>query len=141
MADRGAAARRTAEVAGRPSVHEARAWIGFRLDEISGAGVGRVEGIYVDARHDTLEWLLVRRGRFGVCCLVPGREAVDAGGRVWVPWDRTTIRRSPGVEPGTPLKVDDELELCAHYGIAEGVGRTAQLAGRSRSETSLRPAD
>jgi hypothetical protein len=139
MADHGAAAEPTPDVAGRPSVDEARGWIGFRLDEISGAGVGRVEGIYLDARHDTLEWLLVRLGRFGACSLVPAREAVDAVGHVWVPWDRTTIRHSPDVEAGTPLTVGDELELCVHYGIAEGVGRTAQLAGRSRSDTSLRP--
>jgi hypothetical protein len=139
MADHGAAAQPAPDVAGRPSVHEARAWIGFRLDEISGAGAGRVEGIYVDARHRTLEWLLVRRGRFGSCCLVPAREAVDAGGRVWVPWDRTTIRHSPDVDPGTPLTVGEELELCAHYRIAEGVGRTAELAGRPRSDTSLGP--
>jgi hypothetical protein len=137
-ADRGETAT-TARKADRPSVGEARGWVGSRLDEISGAPVGRIEGIYVDGRSGEPEWLVVRRGRFGSRCFVPAREAVDAVGHVWVPWDRATIRRAPDAERGAPLTVGEEHELCAHYGIAEGVGRAADLAGRPRSDASSRP--
>jgi hypothetical protein len=124
----------------RPSVDEARSWVGFRLDEMSGTGVGRVEGFLVDARDGEPEWLLVRQGRLGTCCVVPAREAVGAAGHVWAPWERGTIRSSSEVEPGASLTVGDELELCAHYGIGEGAGRAGELAGRPRSDTSCRPA-
>lgn len=125
--------------ASHSSVEEARSWVGFRLDEMSGAGVGRVEGLLVDARKGEPEWLLVRLGRLGTCGVVPAREAVGAAGHVWVPWDRTTIRSCPEVEPGASLAVAEELALCAHYGIGEGVGRAGELARRRGSEVSSRP--
>jgi hypothetical protein len=125
--------------ASRPSIEEVRSWIGFRVDEVSGVGVGRVEGLFLDARSGEPEWLLVRRGRMGTCCVVPARETVGAAGHVWAPWDRDTIRSSSDVDPGAPLTVGDELELCAHYGIGEGIARAAELAGRSRSDSSSRP--
>jgi hypothetical protein len=124
----------------RPSVDEARSWVGFSLDEMSGAGAGRVEGLLVDARDGEAEWVLVRLGRLGSCGVVPAREAVGAAGQVWVPWDRATIRSCREVEPGASLTVAEERELCAHYGIGEGVGRAAELAGRPGSDTSARPA-
>jgi hypothetical protein len=126
--------------ASRASTQEASSWIGDRLDEMAGVGVGRVEGLLVDALNGETEWLLVRRGRMGTCCAVPAREAVGAAGHVWAPWKRGTIRSSSEVEPGASLAVAEELALCAHYGIGEGVGRAAELAGRPRSELSARPA-
>jgi hypothetical protein len=129
-----------AGVESHATADEVRGWIGARLDDFNGAPAGWVDGAYVDAAEGGVEWLLVRRGRFGGHCLVPAREAVEAAGHVWVPWDRATIRGSPGVEPGEPLTADRELELCAHYGIREGVGRAADVAARSPADASSRPA-
>ena len=56
-----------------------------------------------------------------------------------MPWDRDSIRRSPRVEPGGPLTADEELQLCEHYGIAEGIGRNAELEHRPRDETTVSP--
>jgi hypothetical protein len=122
----------------RPSVEEVREWIGYRLDEGSGAGVGRVEGAYVDERGGGVEWLLVRQGRLGALCLVPAREAVGAAGHVWVPWDRATIRTSPEVDATAPLAAGRELELCAHYGIGGAMGRAGELAARPGSDVTSR---
>src|SRR6058998_2385994 len=107
----------------RPTAEEAAGWIGHKVDEIGGATVGSVEGVYVDDESGEPEWLLVRMGRFGSRSLVPAREAVGAVGRVWVPYARDAIRSAPKVDPGTTVARDRELELCAHYGIAGDAGR------------------
>jgi hypothetical protein len=78
---------------------EVKVWIGFRLDEIAGAGVGKVEGVFVDESSGEPVWLLARMGRFGHHTLVPGRDAVEGVGRVWVPYTRDQIRRAPKVQP------------------------------------------
>ena len=125
----------------RPGREEARRWIGWRVDEISGAGVGKVEGVYVDDRSGMPEWLLMKTGRFGHHCCVPAREAVAGAGRIWIPWDRDTVRGSPRVEPDAPLTAEEELQLCAHYGIPRGLGRAAELAERPAEATTVRPID
>ncbi|HYU60698.1 MAG TPA: PRC-barrel domain-containing protein [Solirubrobacterales bacterium] len=125
------------DAAERPSRSEVEAWIGARLDDISGAGVGKVEGAYVDEKTGLPEWVLIRVGRFGHHCVVPAREAVAGVGHVWVPWDRNAIRRSPQVEPGGELTAEEELQLCGHYGIVEGLGRAGELANRPGDETTV----
>src|SRR5919109_2573515 len=92
-----------AEALDRPSRAEVEGWIGARLDEISGASMGKIEGAYVDAKTGLPEWILIRVGRFGHHCVVPAREAVAGSGHVWVPWDRNSIRRSPQVQRGGAL--------------------------------------
>ena len=87
---------------------------GHKLDEMSGAQVGKVEG---KATGDA-EWLVARMGRFGHYCLVPGRDAVAANGRVWVPYTRDQIRRAPRVEPKAPLESGPEQAVLEHYGLA-----------------------
>jgi hypothetical protein len=123
----------------RPSREDVEGWIGSRLDEIEGTGVGKVQGAYVDRRSGQPEWILIRTGRFGHHRVAPAREAVGGVGHVWVPWDRSSIRRSPRVDPDAELTPDDELVLCEHYGIVAGRGRVAELAGRSDDETSAVP--
>ena len=123
----------------RPTRADVEGWIGARLDEISGASVGKVEGAYLDEKTGLPEWILIRVGRFGHHCVVPAREAVAGVGHVWVPWDRNSIRRSPRVEPGGALTADEERQLCEHYGIVEGLGRNAELKNRPRDETTVAP--
>jgi hypothetical protein len=127
------------ETAG-PTLEEVLAWTGHKLDEITGAHVGRVEGAYVDAESGAAEWLLARMGRFGHHCLVPARDAVAAVGHVWVPYGRDQIRRAPKIEPRTPLTAAGEAELLAHYGIGGEAGRTGEIAGRDAESVTARPA-
>lgn len=87
---------------------------GHKLDEMGGAQVGRIEG----SAKGTMEWLVARMGRFGHYCLVPGRDAVSANGRVWVPYTRDQIRRAPRIEPDTQLDSESEQAVLAHYGLA-----------------------
>ena len=98
-----------------PDLDEIRSWSGYRLDDLSGAGVGRVEGPYTAESGGRPEWMLARMGRFGHYCLVPVRDAVAAGRHVWVPYTRELIREAPRIEPGTRLTPEGEAELRSHY--------------------------
>src|SRR5262245_57712129 len=113
----------------RPGAAEVRTWIGARLDEIGGAGVGKIEGMYVDAESGEPEWLLTKMGRFGRHALVPAGDAVGGVGEVWVPYDRDFLRGAPKVDAGDELDVDRESELSAYYEIDRG----ARLVGRDRA--------
>ena len=124
----------------RLELAEAQTWAGHRLDEIGGAAVGKVEGIYVDDESGRPEWLLARMGRFGHHTLVPARDAVEGVGRVWVPYTRDQIRRGPKASAGKPLSREAERELLGHYGIAADAGRFAELAKRPADAVTARPA-
>jgi len=124
----------------RPGAEEVRGWTGHRLDEISGGNVGRVDGVFVDEATGAPEWLLARMGRFGHYTLVPGRDAVEGVGHVWVPYSREQIRKAPKVDPDAPLTAGTERELLDHYGIAVSAGRAADLEQLADSAVSARPA-
>jgi hypothetical protein len=124
-----------------PSAEEMAAWKGYRLDEMNGSGVGKVEGVYVDEPSGEPVWLLARMGRFGHYCLVPARDAVAGVGRVWVPYARELIRKAPRIEPGTPVERDKERKLLEHYGVGtSAAGRGAELAKRPEDAITARPA-
>jgi hypothetical protein len=57
-----------------------------------------------------------------------------------VPYSRDQIRRAPRVEPNAPLTAGTEAELLAHYGIAVGAGRAAELEQLGDGAVSARPA-
>jgi hypothetical protein len=120
---------------------DVQAWTGFRLDDLRGSTIGKVEGAYVDAESGEPEWIQARMGRFGHHCLVPVRDAVAAGGHVWVPYSRDQIRKAPRHDAGKPLERDAEQGLLDHYGVGTGeVGRGAELAARDSSAVTARPA-
>lgn len=118
------------------SLTEALGWVGHKLDEISGATVGKVEEILVDAEDSSPSWLLVKVGRFGRRTVVPFEFAAAGVGHVWVPYSKEAIRSAPEVKPATGLDAARELELCEHYGIPADSERSLALAGREESESS-----
>lgn len=123
------------------TLDEVLSWNGFKLDDIGGATVGKIEGAYVDDPGGRPEWLLARMGRFGHHCLVPARDAVVAAGHVWVPYSRALIRKAPKLDAGKPLECDRERELLEHYGVGTAeAGRGAELAKRDASAVTARPA-
>lgn len=120
---------------------EAQGWKGFKLDDLGGATVGKIEGVYVDEQSGAPEWLLARMGRFGHHCLVPARDAVGAAGHVWVPYSRDQIRKAPRVEAGQPLEQQTETTLLEHYGVGtRAVGRGADLATQDPGAVTARAA-
>jgi PRC-barrel domain protein len=124
-----------------PTLEEARRWIGYRVDEVGGTGVARVRSVYVDQESGEPVWLLVKLGRFGKPTVIPLSEAAAVARTVWVAYPRELIRHAPTVDDGDPLTREQELELCAHYGIVGDRGRAGALAGRPQGAvTSQAPA-
>ena len=50
------------------------------------------------------------------------------------------MREAPRFKPSEALTAANELELCAHWGIREGQGRSAEVAGRDADEITALPA-
>ena len=131
----------TPEAAQKLTLAEAQGWQGFKLDDVGGSTVGKIESVYVDEESGEPEWLLSRMGRFGHHCLVPARDAVGAAGHVWVPYSRDQIRKAPRMEPGKPLEREAEEALLEHYGVGtSAVGRGADLAKRDPKAVTARAA-
>lgn len=121
---------------------EARAWLGNNVDDVDGRQVGFAHSLFVDATSGVPTWLVVgsKRRRIGSHVVVPAANCAGAGGRVWVAHDRESIRSSPVVDPSRSLLGEHELAICAHYGIAESVGRAAEVVAAGAAEVTSRPA-
>jgi PRC-barrel domain len=139
----------SAPSASPPSRAEAMGWVGYEVDEIGGAAVGRVHGFFVDAGSGEPAWLIAsvggRRGlrlrrRQARLVAIPLRDCAGGGGRVWVAHGRDAIGSAPVVDPTRPLLREHELAICAHYGIGEQVGRAAEVAGRPEGAVTSEPA-
>lgn len=131
-----------AKAAPQPSLEDVRQWVGYRVDEISGHGVAKVEGLMVDQESGEPAWLLAKLGRFGKVVPISIRECAAAAGKVWVPYDREVIREAPAVDPAMPLNREQERLVLDHYGIPDTVGRGAEIADRTAGAvTAQAPAD
>ena len=107
---------------------------------MTGTAAGRVEGLFVDAVSLEPVWLVIRIGRLGRRSAVPFEVAAGGVGHVWVPYTREQIKKLPEVDPGAGIDAARELELCAHFGIAPGIGRAAALEGRENDGLTCVPA-
>jgi hypothetical protein len=127
--------------AGLPSLAEARGWVGYRVDEVGGTGIGQVHGLFVDAEDGEPSWLIAKLGRVrGYLVAIPISGCAGGGGRVWVAHEGESIRSAPVVDPSRPLLREHELTICAHYGIGEGIGRAAEVVGRGEGSVASQPA-
>lgn len=114
----------------RPSREDVEAWAGYRVDEITGHSVAKVEGLFVDGESGEPAWVLAKLGRFGKVVPISVRECAAAAGRVWVPHDREVIRNAPAVDPTLPLNREQEQQVLEYYGIPDTVGRGAEIKDR-----------
>ena len=101
----------------KPGLTEARGWIGSRVTDSLGSGIGRLEDVWVDADSGDPAWLLLREGRFGNGRhkLVPFDGATAGGGQVWLPYERDVIRSSPEIGRQEILTAALGERLRAHY--------------------------
>jgi hypothetical protein len=128
------------ELAAPPSLGEARTWIGNAVDDLGGAGVGQVHGLFVDAGSSAPTWLIIKQGRVkSTLVAAPLRDCAAAAGRVWIAQEREKIRSAPVVDPTRPLLREHELTISAHYGVGETVGRAAEVAGRPENSVTSQP--
>ena len=98
-----------------PGADEARNWIGNRVEDVYGAGVGRVEDVLVDGSGSPT-WLVVREGRFTTnVAAVPFEGALGSPGHVWVPVGKDAIKSSPRIPETGEFTVEFERSLLEHY--------------------------
>mgnify|MGYP002636613274 CR=1 FL=1 len=125
----------------QPGLEDVKVWVGYRIDEVSGHSVAKVEGLFVDQESGEPAWILAKLGRFGKVVPISIRECAAAAGRVWVPHDREVIRNAPAIDPEMPLNREQELQVLNYYGIPDTVGRGAEIAERPvGTVTSAAPA-
>lgn len=97
-----------------PAPHDARDWIGWRVDDVYGARVGKLEDIHED--EEGRAWGLVNTTRFGAeYAVVPLLDAIAGQGHVWVPYERALIRS------GSLGLGSEEARARGYFGL----GRTA----------------
>ncbi len=101
----------------KPGFAEARGWIGHRVTDSLGSGLGRLEDVWIDADTGDPAWLLIREGRFGNgrCRLVPFGGSTAGGGQVWLPYERRVVRSSPEIGESELLTASLGERLRAHY--------------------------
>jgi uncharacterized protein (TIGR02271 family) len=105
-----------------------------------GDKIGEIEEIYLDTQSDRPEWALVTTGLFGSRqSFVPIGDVSHEGDRVTVPFDKSTVKEAPNIDPDGRLSEREEAELYAHYGREYGTerGQTTDDA-MTRSEEELR---
>jgi hypothetical protein len=123
----------------QPSPTEAREWVGHRIDEIGGSTLGRAQGLFVDCESGEAAWLTARLGRFGRLIAIPAADCAGGAGHVWVPYTREVLREAPVVDPAKSLTREQELAICAHFGIPPELGRASQVSPRPVGAVTARP--
>lgn len=118
----------------REGIDAALACVGSKLDDSGGGSVGKVEGVLIDAVDGAPTWLVVRLGRFGRRAAVPYDYTASGVGHVWTPFARETIRAASELDPSAGFSAADERALAEHYGVPEGSGRLAAIAGRGEDD-------
>jgi hypothetical protein len=124
-----------------PTLEEALAWEGMQIDGLGGKSLGRLAGIHVDAGDGDPRWALIRLGPLAGCTAIPYEHVAEGAGKLWAAYDRDWIREAPRFRPNESLTALQELELCAHWGIREGVGRAAEVADQDADEITAVPAE
>ena len=122
------------------ATEQALAWVGYKLDDITGTTAGRVEGVFVDTVSGEPAWLLIRIGLLGRRTVVPYEMAAGGAEHVWVPFTREVIRNAPEVDPAVGLDPLAEAEVCGHYEIPADAARSVALEGRDSVALSSVPA-
>jgi uncharacterized protein (TIGR02271 family) len=100
-----------------------------------GEKLGTIDEIYLDTETDQPEWALVTSGLFGSKrSFVPITGARREGGGVTVPFDKTTVKNAPTIDPDGALSEREEQELYRHYGMSYG----SSASGRPEDDHDVR---
>lgn len=112
-----------------PSLEEVRSWVGFKVDEMGGSSVGKIDEVLVDAESGEPSWLVIRMG-LRRRSAIPFEFTAAGVGHVWIPYGKDAVRSAPEVDPRSGLDRAAELTLCEHYAIPEGARRREAVASR-----------
>jgi len=78
--------------------------------------------------------VLVSLGPLTGCTGLPFEHVAEGAERLWAAYERQLVREAPRFNPNEALTAEHELELCAHWGLRPGQGRTAELADRDSDQ-------
>lgn len=124
-----------------PSLEEASRWVGFQLDGLGNRTIGRVAGLLVDAHDAKPRWVVVRLGPLAGSTGLPFEHVAEGAGRLWAAYEREWVKEAPRFKPDDALTAEQELDLCAHWGVREGQGRIAELADRDNDAITAVPVE
>jgi hypothetical protein len=124
-----------------PSLDQTLGWNGMRIDGIGNRSLGRIAGIHVDAEDGQPRWVLIRLGPIAGCTAIPFEHVAEGAGKLWAAYERDWVREAPRFRPTEPLTADQELELCAHWGVRDDRGRSAELSSQDADEITAVPAE
>ena len=95
-----------------------REWIGWRVDDVNGSSIGRLNDVIADDNGRPL-WLAINELRFGEGrrFIAPAGEASGSSGRVWLPIERHVVRGSADL--GNPLRSPQaDRRLRSYYSVS-----------------------
>jgi len=108
------------------TTNDVRAWREQDLFGSDGEKLGTIEEIYLDNDSGKPEWALVTTGMFGTKqSFVPLRDASASEEGVTVPFDKSTVKDAPKMDPDGRLSESEEAELYRHYGFEYAGGDSA----------------
>ncbi|CAN5419509.1 PRC and DUF2382 domain-containing protein [soil metagenome] len=108
------------------------------LDE-TGSKIGTIQEIYLDQETDEPEWVLAKNGWGGKGSFVPLAQASMQGSDITVPYDKSQVKSSPGIDPDGELSQQEEAELYRHYGLE--YSEQSSDSGLPEGRTDTDPAD
>ena len=124
-----------------PSLKQALEWVGMSVDGVDGDKLGKLAGIHVDVEDGRPRWAIVKLGRLAGCTALPYDHVAEGGDRLFAAYERGWVKEAPRFKPDAALTADQELELCAHWGIRLDTARSAEVRGRKPDEISAVPAE
>ncbi|MEV8503614.1 PRC and DUF2382 domain-containing protein [Actinoplanes sp. NPDC051475] len=96
---------------------------GMDVYETDGGKIGSTDEVYLDAETGEPEWLAVKTGLFGTKqSFIPLQRAEVGGDRIVVPFDKSTVKDAPRIDPDGRLSPDEEDELYRYYGFSSSGG-------------------
>ncbi len=122
-----------------PKLKDVEHWVGLRVDGVGSRSLGRVAGLHVDVEDGEPRWVVLRLGPLAGCTAIPYEHVAEGAGRLWAGYERDWVREAPRFRADEVLSADDELELCAHWGIRDTQGRSAELGGRAGDDVTAVP--
>jgi len=92
-------------------------WRDRTMLDADGDKIGKIEEIYLDAETNEPEWAVVTTGLFGnKQTFVPIGDARSTEDGIRVPFEKSTVKDAPKVDPDGRLSQQEERELYQHYG-------------------------